>query len=80
MQMKVAVDIYPPEGSEIRVRQVALGLQPVILIESTEEDGGETIVLNVHASQFVDDIGDLADMIETFAQAIREVADGSLSS
>jgi len=73
--MRVSIETFPPGTSDVDIRPIAFGLQPVILMEPVMEDDGDTMVLQVTASHFSADFKELSEAITAFAKMIEEAAE-----
>jgi len=66
-ELVVSLVIFPPDSEDIELRQIGLGINPLILIEPTEEDGdyGFKITSSLLEQE------DIAGVLEILANAMR---------
>lgn len=60
--LNIAVTLYPADGGEISLRQIALGLQPLVLVEVADDE--ETGVRVDITGSLVDDYEELLDRLQ----------------
>lgn len=64
----VSINLYPEDGEVKALRQIGLGLQPLLLLEMEATDEG--VQLNVVGS-LIDDLDELVETLEGFAEAVK---------
>lgn len=63
-ELRVNLEIYPPESDDVKLRQIAFGLQPLVLIEPVEVD--DDVEFHITASLMnQEELAQLIDLLST---------------
>lgn len=66
--LSVGITLYPTDGEEAALRQIGLGLKPLVLIEGSETEDG---ILLEFTGSLVDSQEELVDMLENALEGLK---------